>query len=46
MKRILGEMKTFLCQNVLNVMNSTTKCLKIPSPVFTNESVERKYMKC
>ena len=39
-------MKIFLWQNVLNVLNSTTKCLRIPSRVFTNESIEWKCMRC
>ena len=42
MKRIPREMKICLWQNMLNVVNGTTKCLKIPSLIFTNKSVERK----
>ena len=38
MKKIPREMKICLWQNVLNVVNGTTKCLKIPLRVFTNES--------
>ena len=46
LKKIWREMKIFLWQNVLNVLNSTTKCLRIPSRVFTNESVEWKCTRC
>ena len=35
-----------LWQNVLNVVNGTTKCLKICSLVFTNESVNWQCMIC
>ena len=46
MKRIPREMKIFLWQNVLNVVNGITKYLKIPLPVFTNKSVEWKFVRC
>ena len=40
------DKKKILWQNALNVVNGTTKCLKIFSPVFTNKSVEWKCMRC
>ena len=46
LKKIWREMKIFLWQNVLNVLNGTTKCLRVLSCVFTDESVEWKCMRC